>query len=211
MITTLSNIPWASEVETATAQAHSPLCLHAKDSSICGEWAYWTIQLRCPTIWKQRGDVPEWVFPKAPVSYEIYSKTHLNAKKSSLGELVGTIQQPAPVDRIEPVLAGYNWTQQMVPSRLQTRSQPPKTAPLESIHYEPSGNSDEDSEAVKKVNAELEELEKSYDRQSADEKRANELEYQMNLDTLRSMERSREFIGTIRHDRDYIIKRHYNN
>ncbi|KAK7209714.1 hypothetical protein V2G26_016892 [Clonostachys chloroleuca] len=169
-----------------------------------------------PTIWKQRGDVPEWVFPRAPVSYEIYSKTHLNAKKSSLGELVGTPQQPTPVTLIEPVLAGYNWTQPMVPSRLQARSQPPITAPLEPIHYEPSGDGDEDSEAVQKGKAELEELEKSYDRQSADVKRANDLEYvraqqQMNLDALRSMERSREFMGTIGQDRDYIIERHYYN
>ncbi|CAG9995788.1 unnamed protein product [Clonostachys byssicola] len=167
-----------------------------------------------PTIWKQRGDVPEWVFPKAPVSYEIYSKTRLNVSKSGLEELEGTPQQSAPVTLIEPVLAGYNWTQPMVPSQLQTRLQPPATAPLEAIHYEPSGNGDEDSEAVKKAKAELEELEKSYDRQLADLKRANDLEciraqQQMNIDTLRSMERNREFIGTIGQDRDYIIERHY--
>jgi hypothetical protein len=169
-----------------------------------------------PTIWNQRGDVPEWVFPKAPASYEIYSKTHLNATKSGLEELAGTPQQSAPLTPIEPVLAGYNWTQPMVPSRLQTRSQPPITAPLEPIHYKPRGNIDEDSEAVKKVKAELGELEKFHNRQLADVKRANDLEYiraqqQMNLDTLRSMERSRDSMGTIGQDRDYIIERHYYN
>ncbi|VUC33135.1 unnamed protein product [Clonostachys rosea] len=144
-----------------------------------------------PTIWRERGDMPKWVFPEAPVSYEIYSKTRLNATKSGLEEL----EKAHSARRL---------------------SQPPITAPPEPARYEPSDDSDEDSEALRKAKMELAELEKSYDRQLADLKRANDLEYiraqqQMNLDTLSSMERSREFMGTIGQDRDYIIERPYYN
>lgn len=186
-------------------------CLHNPDRA-CDE-ANLILQNFTPAIWKDRGDVPRSVFPQERMSYEDQEAFYAARKKASRTSKLPSPPRAASTATSRPSLVmSRTWTDTLAYAR------PKQIVPDRELWASSIQAAKEAREAleIQKARQELDQLRERNERDLADLRRSNEMEFiraqqEMQMDSIRSLERSKSVMGDMGHDRnrDYVLERFY--
>ncbi|KAI5459002.1 hypothetical protein BGZ63DRAFT_406322 [Mariannaea sp. PMI_226] len=182
-------------------------CLHNPERA-CDE-ANLILQHYQPPIWRDRGEVPRSVFPQERMSYEDQEAFYSARKKAKRVSKLPSPPRASPPQR-RPSLGLSTWTDTLAYTR------PRQIVPDRELWAQSIQAAKEAKEAfeIQRARQELEALRVRNERDLADLRRSNEIEYiraqqEMHMDSMRGIERTRSLINGVGEGQEYVIEPYY--